>query len=94
MSISNISPPTDLSPKAKYFDEVGDTCLNVDACIELCRQTDTPQAKRIYRAFRKRFSMNDRGSLSAERHREQAFFDALHDLGISTPMKKIEGVME
>jgi hypothetical protein len=93
MTVVNISPATGLKPKVKYFDEVGDTCLNVDACIEVCRQTNTPQAKRIYRAFRKRLAMNEQGVLSAEKHREQAFFDGLHDLGIRTPMKNISGDM-
>jgi hypothetical protein len=93
MSLTNISPPTDLTPKAKYFDEVGDTCLNVDMCIEVCRRTDTPKAKAIYRAFRKRLATNQQGILSAEKHREQAFFDALHDLGFRTSFTPIKGTM-
>jgi hypothetical protein len=89
--IDNISPPTGLSPKAKYFEEVGDTCLNVDACIELVRSADTWQARAIYKAFRKRLATNDAAGLTAEKARENAFFDGLHDLGIQTPMMNISG---
>lgn len=93
MTVANISPPTDLTPKVKFFDEVGDTCLNVDACIKLCQQADTPQAKAIYRAFRKRLATTEQGVLSAEKHRENAFFDALHDLGFRTSFTSINGAM-
>jgi hypothetical protein len=92
--IPNIAPHTDLKPKKKYFEEVGDTCINVDGCIELAKQIDTPQARAIYRAYRKRLATNPQGVLSAEKHREQAFFDGLHDLGIRTPMTPINGNME
>lgn len=91
--IPNISPHSGLTPKSKFFDEVGDICLNVDACIELCKQADTPQAKAVYRAYRKRLATSAPGLLTPEKHREQAFFDGLHDLGISTPMKPIKGTM-
>lgn len=92
--IPNIAPACDLRPKAKYFEEVGETCLNADACIRIVQQTDTPQAKAIYHAFRKRLAMTPQGVLSAEKHRENAFFDGLHDLGIATPMIPIKGTME
>lgn len=91
--IYDITPHADLKPKAKYFEEVGDTCINVDGCIDVARQTDTPQARAIYAAYRKRLAMNPQGILSAEKHREQAFFDGLHDLGIRTPMTPISGNM-
>lgn len=91
--INNISPPTGLAPKVKFFNEVGDTCLNVDACIELAKRIDTPQAKAIYRAFRKRLATTEQGILSAEKHRENAFFDALRDLGFRTSFTPIKGTM-
>lgn len=90
--IHNITPHTDLQPKAKYFEQVGDTCLNADACIELVKQTDTPQARRIYRAYRKRLASNE-PSETALKTRENAFFDALADIGIKTSFKKIDGEM-
>jgi hypothetical protein len=92
--IPDITPHSDLSPKKKFFEQVGDDCLNVDACILLAQQIDTPQARTIYRAYRKRLATNPQGILSAEKHREQAFFDGLHDLGIQTPMTPINGSME
>jgi hypothetical protein len=91
--IHDITPHADLKPKVKFFEEVGDNCINVDGCIEIARQTDTPQARAIYAAYRKRLAMNPQGILSAEKHRENAFFDGLHDLGIRTPMTEIKGDM-
>lgn len=93
MTIYDITPHSDLRPKAKYFDEVGDTCINVDGCIEIVRQTDTPKARAIYAAYHKRLAMNAQGILTDEKHREQAFFDALHDLGVRTSMTPISGDM-
>jgi hypothetical protein len=93
--IPDISHPQDLSPKRKYFDEVGDHCLNVDACIELARTIDTPNAKAIYHAFRRRnaeFRM--RADLTPEKQREEAWFAALADLGVRTTFTKIAGTME
>ena len=91
--IHNIAPATDLNPKAKFFEEIGDTCLNVDMCIRLAQETDTPQARAIYHAYRKRLAMNDATGLTREKARENAFFDGLHDLGIRTPMTSIKGIM-
>lgn len=91
IDIPDISPAKDLKPKKKFFEEVGDECLNVDACILLAQQIDTSQAKAIYRAYRKRLATNVQGILSDEKHRENAFFDGLHDLGIQTPMTPIKG---
>jgi hypothetical protein len=93
MSIPNIAPHTDLTPKKKFFAEIDDECLNVDACILLCQQIDTPEARAINRAYRKRLATNPQGVLSAAKHRENAFFDGLHDLGIRTPMIPIKGDM-
>ncbi len=91
--ILSIAPHADLKPKSKYFEEVGEECINIDGCIELARVTDTPEARTIYRAYRKRLATNDATGLSAEKARENAFFDGLHDLGIRTPMTPIKGDM-
>lgn len=91
--IHNISPAIGLKPKTKFFEEVGDTCINVDGCIELAKQIKTPQARAIYRAYRKRLALNDATGLTLEKARENAFFDGLHDLGIQTPMTPIKGTM-
>ena len=84
MSIPNIGFPTGLKPKSKFFEQVDDVCLNVDGCIALLRDIDTPQARTIRKAFRRRhaearLSPNGR---SPERLREDALFAALHDVGV------------
>lgn len=96
MSIRDISPPTDLKPKKKFFSEVGDDCINVDGAIKLMQQIDTLQAKRIYRAFRKRFAQLRESMVGAETEkiREEALFRAFDDLGIRTHFTKIDGTME
>lgn len=95
-AIPDISPAIGLKPKAKYFEEVGDTCINVDGCIELMRRTDTPQAKAMYFAFRKRlaeFRKTMHGD-KPEKVREEALFAALADLGIKTTFTPIKGTMD
>jgi hypothetical protein len=90
--IHDITPHTGLQPKKKYFEEVGDVCINADGCIELVKQTDTPEARTIYRAYRKRLASNVPAA-TAEKTRENAFFDALADIGIRTSFTKISGDM-
>ena len=93
--IADISPPPGLKPKAKYFDEVGDICLNVDMAIKLCQSVDTPQAKIIHQAFRKQHALmrQTQTGLSAEKVRENAFFAALEALSVRTTFTKIDGDM-
>ena len=93
-SIPDITPPRGLNPKAKYFEEAADTCLNVDACIKIMQETNTPQSKRIERAFRSRLATNPQVFSSEEKRREQVFFDALNDLGYKTSFMPIRGTME
>lgn len=90
--IHNITPHTDLKPKAKYFEQVGDTCINADGCIEVMKQTDTPEARKIYRAYRKRLASNTPAA-TAEKTRENALFDALADVGIRLSFTNIDGTM-
>jgi len=94
--MADISPPTGLKPKAKYFEEVGDTCINVDGVIRLMQEIDTPQTKAINRAFRKRLSeyRETRSDMTPEKMREEAFFAALGDLGIRTSFTPISGAMD
>lgn len=94
--MADISPPTGLKPKAKYFEEVGDTCINVDGVIRLMQEIDTPEAKAVYRAFRKRLAgfRESHPHLTPEKMREEALFSALDDLGIKTSFTPISGAMD
>lgn len=95
-AISDISHPTGLKPKAKHFDEVGEVCINMDGVIEMCRQTDTPEAKAVYRAFRKRHAQF-RASMHGEKPekiREEAMLTALRDVGFNVTFTPISGTME
>lgn len=94
--ISDISPASDLKPKAKFFEEVGDTCINADGVIEIIRRTDTPQARAINFAFRKRLAEFRRSMHGAkpEKMREEALFKALADLGFNITFTSINGNME
>ena len=94
--IHDISPAVGLNPKKKFFAEVGDECLNVDACIELTRRIDTPQAKAVYHAFRRRLA-HCRSSMRGqqpEKIREEAWFMCLADLGVKVTMTPINGTMD
>lgn len=95
MKVSDISHPNGLTPKRKYFEEAGDHCLNVDACIELSRTIDTPNARALYRAFRKRLAefRHSKKDLTPEKLREEAWFAGMADLGIRTTFTKITGTM-
>lgn len=96
MTIADISPPVGLNPKTKFFEEVDDTCINIDGCIELARTIDTPAAQAVWRAFRRQHALIrlNNPSLAPEKQREEAFFKALHELGFKTPMILIKGTME
>lgn len=93
--ISDISHPTGLKPKEKFFDEIGEACINMDGVIELARRIDSPQAKAIYRAFRKRhaeFRTSMRGQ-PAEKIREEAMLAGLKDLGFNINFTRISGTL-
>lgn len=93
--LHDISAPDGLKPRAKYFPEVGDTCINVDGAIEICKQTDTPEAKRIWKAFRKRHvrMRSEPTDLAPEKLREEAFFAALRDCGFNATFTPVSGTM-
>lgn len=92
-TILDITPPEGLKPKAQYFEEAGDTCINVDGCIALAKTTDTPQARAIYRAFRRHHAeaRQSPAGRTPEKMREDAFFLALADQGIKPIFKHIGG---
>lgn len=88
---TDISPVTDLKPQKLFVAEIGEDCLNLDGVISVLRQTDTPQAKAIYRAFRKRhalMAMSPYGR-SAETIRGDAVLAAFEDCGHRITFKKV-----
>jgi len=82
-AIPDISPVTDLKPRKQYFDGVGD-CINTDGIIRLMQMIDTPQAKAMYRAFRKRHAQMraDPQGRAPEKIRTDAMMAALADCGV------------
>lgn len=82
--MTDISPPSGLKPKAKYFDQLGDVAINADAAIEMMRDAGTPKAKAMYHAFRKRLAefRTSKADLTPEKQREAALFAAFDDVGI------------
>ena len=94
--MDDISPPSGLKPKAKYFDEVGDTCINVDGAIVIMQQTNTPQAKAINLAFRRNLARlrNEAPDMAPEKMRENALFAALNDLGFNVSLTPVSGTMD
>lgn len=96
MSVTDISNPTGLKPKAEYFEAVGDVCINMDGVIEICRKTDTPAAKAVWRMFRKRHAQFRKSMqrTAPEKIREEAMLAALQDAGVKISFRPIKGTME
>lgn len=93
MSIPNISPPTGLKPQKMFLKELGEDCINMDGVIALMQQTNTPQAKAMNRAFRRRLAsfqitMADK---PAAKVREEAMIAALGDVGMHLKMIPAKG---
>lgn len=81
--MDDISPPSGMKPKAKFFADVGEDMVNIDGVIEVMRRIDTPKAKRLYHLFRKHLAKhrND-NNVTPEKQREKALFAALAEAGI------------
>jgi|GEM_PF-3865035 len=93
--VPDIGHPQGLSPRKKFFPEIGEDCINMDGVIELMRSIDTPQAKAMYRAFRKRHAQMrlDPQGRTPEKIREEAVLAALADCGANVTFTKISGNM-
>jgi len=94
--VSDISPPTGLKPKSKFFAEVGEDMINVDGAIHLLMTIDTPQAHALRRIFRRKLSeTRQRADLSPEKQREEALFSALASGGVKVnDMGALSGSMD
>lgn len=95
-TIPNISPPANLQPKKKFFADMGEDCINMDAAIAIMKVTDTPEAKAIYRAFRKRYAQMRLASpeLPEQKVRENAVLAAIEDCGHRITFTPVSGTME
>lgn len=94
--MSDISPPSDLKPKTKFFAEVGEDMINADGAIHMLMTVDTPQARAMRRVFRRKLSeWRRRTELSPEKQREGALFEAFEALGVVvTDMGRLSGTMD
>lgn len=73
----------DLSPKLLQapsgLDD--DMLANIDACILIVRDGDTPQAKHAYRLYLKHRSILQTAGMTGLPMREEAFFRAMEETG-------------
>lgn len=96
-SIHDISPESGLTPKAKYFDEADDVCLNADGVIRLLDEVEpNDRTRAIKKDYRRRLAnlRLSRLDLSPEKMREEALFGALKDQGFRLSFTKITGTMD
>jgi hypothetical protein len=80
--IPDISPVTGLKPQTRTFDGFDDTFVNADGIIAVMQRIDTPQAKAMNAAFRRRMALM-RISMAGEpegKIRQKALMAALHDV--------------
>ena len=70
--------------------------INVDGAIQLLMTTNTPQARKLRQAFRRKLAeMRLREDLSPEKQREEALFNAIADLGAKVnDMGTLSGSMD
>lgn len=87
----DISPPKALKPQKRYFEEVGEEMINGDGIIKIMQMVDTPEAKAVYKAFRKHFSdLKDKfPDVSEEKHKNAAIIQAIKDQGWNVTTKPL-----
>ncbi len=92
-AIHDISRPQGLQPKAQFFEEVGDVCINTDGIISLMETIDTSKAKAIHKAFRKRHAQIRVSDpyMDPKKKRSDAVLAALKDVGVNVTLKPIGG---
>lgn len=91
--IRNIGHPVGMAPQTRRFDGHDDTFINADGVIELMKRIDTPQAKKLYRDFRRRYSklVVDAPQMDDEKRRAEAVMAAVKDSGFSVKVVAREG---
>jgi len=94
--ILNISPPIDLRPRTKFIPEIGEECINMDGVIAVMKATNTPEAKAMYRAFRKRHAeiRLAHPDMEAVKAREEAVLAAIGDCGHRVKFTPVSGTMD
>ena len=93
-TIPDITPERDLNPKAQFFAEVDDVCINADGIIRLLDEVEPNERTRaIKKAYRRRLAKLrlTRNDLSPQKLREEAIFSALEDQGFRLSFTKISG---
>lgn len=81
----------DLKPETLQVPGMGDDGLlmNVDGCILMARDGDSPKARHFYRLYLKHRRALARKGLSGLRMREEAFFLAMEETGARIERKDI-----
>lgn len=92
-AIHDISRPEGLNPRTKFIEDIGEMCVNTDGIIRLMETIDTPQAKAIHKAFRKRYAQIRVSDpyMDPQKQRTDAVLAALKDVGINVTLKPIGG---
>lgn len=83
-TIHNIGLPADLKPQVRYFAGTDEPHINADGIIKLMDSIETPQARAIRKAFRKRLAkiqISD-PDMQPQKQRSQAILAALADVGL------------
>ena len=90
-TILNIGLPADLKREVRYFAGVCEPCVNTDGIIKLMDSIETPQARAIRKAFRKRLARIQISDPEVEptKQRSQAVLAALADVGINVNLKPV-----
>jgi hypothetical protein len=91
--IPDISPVEGLQPKKMFIPEVGEDCVNMDGVIAIMKQIDTPEAKAMYRAFRRHYAEMrlSRPGETAQKVRQAAVLAAIKDCGHRINFTPISG---
>lgn len=89
--IPNIGLPADLKPQVRYFVGTDEPHINADGIIKLMDSIETPQARAIRKAFRKRLAkiQISEPDLEPRKQRSQAVLAALADVGIKVNLTPI-----
>lgn len=93
-AIPDITPERDLHPKAQFFAEAGDVCINADGIIRLLDEVEPNERTRaIKKAYRRRLAKLrlTRNDLPPSKVREEALLGALEDQGFRLSITKISG---